>query len=249
MRRADRLFRLVDLLRGGDLMTAEVLADQLEVSVRTVYRDMADLMANGVPITGEAGVGYVMGGGWDLPPMMFTEDEIVALVGGARMIRAWGGTEMAAGADAALKKIAAVLPADAKRRIDGVHVHAMRMPRQTPEMAAALDRIETATEGRQRLRFGYRDEAGARSNRTVRPLGLWFWGQVWTLVGWCELREDFRMFRVDRMSGLSAGGVFRLEPGQTLRDFRLQQMSGCEEQEAPARGRGENAPKPNGLGA
>ncbi|MFQ6551405.1 helix-turn-helix transcriptional regulator [Aestuariibius insulae] len=236
MRRADRLFRLVDLLRGGDLMTAEVLADQLEVSVRTVYRDMADLMANGVPITGEAGVGYVMGGGWDLPPMMFTEDEIVALVGGARMIQAWGGTEMAAGADAALKKIAAVLPSDAKRRIDGVHVHAMRMPRQTPDMAAALDRIETATEGRQRLSFDYQDEAGAETRRTVRPLGLWFWGQVWTLVGWCELREDFRMFRVDRMADLTGGGAFRLEPGQTLRDFRLQHVEGCGAEEAPARG-------------
>ncbi|MFQ6546404.1 helix-turn-helix transcriptional regulator [Aestuariibius sp. 2305UL40-4] len=224
MRRADRLFRIVDLMRGGRLMTAAALAERLEVSVRTIYRDVADLMANGVPITGEAGMGYVLGGGWDLPPMMFTEDEIVALVGGARMIRAWGGPEMAAGADAALDKIAAVLPDRARRKADAVHIHAFRSYRQAPDVAERLDQIEAATDAQTRLTFAYRDEAGAETTRTVRPLGLWFWGLTWTMVGWCELREDFRMFRVDRMRALTEDGPFKPQPGQTLQDFRKREQ-------------------------
>ena len=92
MRRADRLFQIVQYLRGGRLVTAANLAERLEVTTRTIYRDVADLMASGVPIEGEAGLGYVMRDGYDLPPLMFTNDEIVALVAGARMIKAWGGT-------------------------------------------------------------------------------------------------------------------------------------------------------------
>ena len=110
MRRADRLFQIVQLLRGGRLTTAARLAERLEVSERTIYRDIADLQASGVPVDGAAGVGYVLRDGFDLPPLMFTRDEIVALVAGARMIRAWGGASMARGAEEALVKIAAVLP-------------------------------------------------------------------------------------------------------------------------------------------
>ncbi|MEE9428087.1 MAG: HTH domain-containing protein, partial [Paracoccaceae bacterium] len=91
MRRADRLFQIVQYLRGGRLLTAATLAERLEVSERTIYRDIADLIGSGVPIEGEAGVGYLMRSGYDLPPLMFNRDEIVALVAGARMLRAWGG--------------------------------------------------------------------------------------------------------------------------------------------------------------
>jgi predicted DNA-binding transcriptional regulator YafY len=99
MRRADRLFQIVQYLRGGRLLTADDLAQRLEVSRRTIYRDIADLMSTGVPIDGEAGVGYIMRSGYDVPPLMFTNDEIAALVTGARMLRAWGGLDMAIAAE------------------------------------------------------------------------------------------------------------------------------------------------------
>ena len=114
MRRADRLFQIVQLLRGGRLVTARLLAEKLEVSERTIYRDIADLQGSGVPVEGEAGVGYLMRDGYDLPPLMFTRDEIAALVAGARMVRAWGGLSMARAAEEALIKIGSVLP-DARR--------------------------------------------------------------------------------------------------------------------------------------
>ncbi|UWQ21924.1 YafY family protein [Jannaschia sp. W003] len=219
MRRADRLLRIVDILRGGRLHTAEALARELEVSRRTIYRDVADLQANRVPIEGEAGVGYVMREGYDLPPIMFTAEEVVALVGGARLIRAWGGGRMGRAATAALDKIAAVLPDPEAARAGSVHVHAFRPLEQTPETAGRLDLLEDACARAVHVRFGYRDEAGAPTRRTVRPLGLWFWGKVWTLVAWCELRGAFRVFRVDRMEGVEAGAPFAPDPERGLAAF------------------------------
>ena len=110
MRRADRLFEIIQSLRGGRLVTAKGLSDALEVSVRTIYRDIADLQASGVPIDGEAGVGYILRDGHDLPPLMFAAAEIEALVLGARIVAEWSDRELARAADDALAKIAAVLP-------------------------------------------------------------------------------------------------------------------------------------------
>lgn len=219
MRRADRLFRIVELMRPGRVTTARQLSERMEVSPRTIYRDMADLMASGVPIEGEAGTGYVMRPGYDLPPLMFTEAEIVALVAGARMARAWGGVGMAHAAAEALDKIAAVLPETVRRRAETAPIHAPAAPEHDPGTRDRIDRLERAADLRLRVRIEYRDEAGARTRRDVRPLGLWFWGKVWTLVAWCELREDFRMFRVDRVVSLAEGEPFRPEPGRTLADL------------------------------
>lgn len=221
MRRADRLFQIVQHLRGGRLTTAARLAEDLEVSERTIYRDIADLQSTGVPIDGEAGVGYVMQEGYDLPPLMFTRDEIVALVAGARLIKAWGGASMARGAEEALIKIEAVLPEAEKARARAVSVHALGWE-MTDDLRARIDEIEEAVEARRRLSLVYRDEAGAGSTRVVRPLGLWFWGKVWTLVAWCELREDFRMFRLDRMEEIAPGLRFRPEPDKSLSAFYRQ---------------------------
>lgn len=223
MRRADRLLRIVDILRCGRLVTARQLAEALEVSERTVYRDMAELMANRLPIDGEAGVGYVMRPGYDLPPLMFTAQEVVALVGGARLLSAWGGTGMRRAAAAALDKIAAVLPDPEAARAGSVHVHAFRPDTLGPALTGLIDRIEAAAEARVRLTFDYRDKDGAPTRRTARPLGLWFWGQVWTMVGWCELRAGFRMFRVDRMAGVAEGASFPDEPDKSLDAFRRQE--------------------------
>ena len=220
MRRADRLLRIVDILRGGRLTTAQALADRLEVSKRTVYRDVADLIANRVPIEGEAGSGYVMRPGYDLPPIMFTTQEVVALVGGARLIRAWGGSGMARAADAALDKIAAVLPDPAAARAGSVHIHAFRPDAVDDAARARLDAIEAATEAERYLRLAYADAEGRTTRRKVRPLGIWFWGQVWTMVAWCELRNDFRMFRVDRIAQMEAGDRFPPDPEKSLDAFR-----------------------------
>lgn len=219
MRRADRLFQIVQHLRGGRLVTAQMLGARLEVSERTIYRDIADLQSTGVPIDGEAGVGYLMREGYDLPPLMFTRDEIVALVAGARMVQAFGGATMARAAAESLVKIAAVLPAGEKDRIRRTEIHT---PGFVMSDAArdAVDVVERAVEQRSVLAIDYRDEQGRSSQREVRPLGLWFWGKVWTLVAWCEMRDDFRAFRIDRLVSLQPSGrTFRHERGKTLADF------------------------------
>ena len=219
MRRADRLFQIVQFLRGGRLVTAAKLAERLEVSERTIYRDIADLQASGVPVDGEAGVGYVMRDGYDLPPLMFTRDEVVALVAGARLIRAWGGAAMARAAEESLVKIESVLPEGDRGRANKVEIHAIAAE-MTPRVRARIDDIERAVEARRRLRLAYTDAEVRSTDRVVRPLGLWFWGKVWTLVAWCELRDDFRIFRIDRIGQMTVEGApFRPERGKTLADF------------------------------
>ena len=205
MRRADRLFQIVQYLRGGRLVTARMLAERLEVSDRTIYRDIADLQSTGVPIDGEAGVGYVLRSGYDLPPLMFTRDEIVALIAGIRMVKSWGGIAMSRAAAEALMKIELVLPAAERQRATSSFVFAPRMD-LTDDVRALIDVAEQAIEAREILRFGYEDRQGAMTGRRVQPLGLWFWGKVWTLVAWCETRADFRMFRLDRTIGLMSTG-------------------------------------------
>jgi predicted DNA-binding transcriptional regulator YafY len=222
MRRADRLFQIVQHLRGGRLVTARMLGERLEVSERTIYRDIADLQSTGVPIDGEAGVGYIMREGFDLPPLMFSRDEIVALVAGARMVRAFGGAAMARAAEEALVKIAPVLPESERGRIDRTEIHTANFMISAAEREA-IDAIDRAIERRDVLALAYRDEAGRATSREVRPLGLWFWGKVWTLVAWCELRDDFRAFRIDRIDDMAPSGrAFRPERGKQLADFYRQ---------------------------
>jgi len=218
MRRADRLFQIVQYLRGGRLVTARDLAERLEVSERTVYRDIADLQTTGVPIDGEAGVGYILREGYDLPPLMFTRDEVAALVLGARLAKAWGGARMALAAEEALIKIEAVLPENERTRLRQTPLYAAGFE-QPDEVRAMLDRLDEAIGGRQRLHLAYNRLDGARSERTVRPLGLYYWGKVWTLVVWCEMRDDFRIFRVDRIGEPETVGPFSVERGRTLRDY------------------------------
>ena len=222
MRRADRLFQIVQYLRGGRLVTATMLAERLEVSDRTIYRDIADLQSTGVPIDGEAGIGYIMRSGFDLPPLMFTRDEIVALVTGARMVKAWGGTAMIAAAEEALVKIEAVLPEAERSRVAGTTVFAPQMG-LADQTRAMIDRCEAAVEARHVLSFGYCDLEGAKTHRCVQPLGLWFWGKVWTLVAWCELRNDFRMFRLDRIEEISeTGRIYESVPERSLTELLRQ---------------------------
>jgi len=200
MRRADRLFLLIQALRGRRVVTARRLAELLEVSERTVYRDVRDLQLSGVPIEGEAGVGYALRRGADIPPLMFTREELEALTVGARMVEAWTGRRIARAARHALTKIEAVLPEELKRRTETSRVFAPAVARHAP-VTARLDELHQAIEARQVVVLDYRREDGAPSERPVRPLCLAYWGAVWTLGAWCELRRDFRNFRLDRIAG------------------------------------------------
>lgn len=205
MRRADRLFQIVQILQGRRLTTARQLAERLEVSERTVYRDIQDLMMSGVPIDGEAGVGYALAQGFHLPPLMFTVDEIEALSIGARMLKAWAGRKLAASADDALAKIETVLPRRRRQELREPRVFAPGFP-DVAGYSQRFDQLRDAINARHKVRIGYHKLDGSRSERVLRPLGLVFWGNVWTLAAWCELREDYRTFRVDRIETCEATG-------------------------------------------
>ena len=209
MRRADRLFLVIHALRGRrSALPARSLAETLGVSLRTVYRDVADLQVSGVPIEGEAGVGYVLRKGADIPPLMFNAEELEALVVGTRFVRAFGGARLGNGAKAALLKIEAVLPPELRERSRRTRIFAPEVARM--ENSGLIDRLHGAIEARHVLRMDYRDQDGRTSAREVEPLCLAFWGGSWTLGGWCRLRGAFRTFRPDRIVGFAeTGEVFK----------------------------------------
>ena len=220
MRRADRLFQIVQHLRARRLTTAKQLAGWLRVSERTVYRDVRDLSLSGIPVMGEAGVGYRLDRGFDLRPIMFTQIEIEAAVLGLRMVEAFAGPDFTPHVQSALAKIALALPAERREEVESPRLFAPMMAGD----AAAWDRIgclREALAGRVKVRCVYRDDEGRESQRTLRPLALFFWGKVWTLAAWCELRDDFRNFRLDRMDTLELlSETFIEEPGKSLERFR-----------------------------
>lgn len=219
MRRADRLFQLVQLVRSRRLSTAAWLAERLEISERTVYRDIADLQLQGVPIEGEAGVGYRMRAGFDLPPLMFTRDEAQALVAAVRLAQPRLDMALAGKAESALGKILAVLPAASRAAAESLAVYA---PPVGPDEATRhrLQQLREATEARRKVQLHYLDLKERVSERAVRPLGCFYWGAVWTLAAWCEQRAAFRNFRVDRIRELTVlDERYRDEPGKTLADM------------------------------
>ena len=220
MRRADRLFQIVQLIRGRRLSTADYLAQRLEVSPRTIYRDVAALQQQGVPIDGEAGVGYRMRAGFDLPPLMFSKEEAQALVAALRMAQPQMDSALARHGEEAIYKILAVLPGTARAAAESLALWAPLggLDESTRER---LQQLRLATEQRQKLRVVYLDLGGTASERVLRPLGCFFWGPVWTFAAWCELREGFRNFRVDRIQALEVlDERFRDEPGKTLADMQ-----------------------------
>ena len=228
MRRADRLFQIVQIVRGRRLSTAEFLAERLEVSVRTVYRDVAALQAQGVPIDGAAGVGYRMRAGFDLPPLMFSEQEIEALVLGARIVESWADAELAAAATDVIAKVEAVIPDRLRAYMANTALLAPPHHYIVP-ITFDLAELRRALRGQLKVHFRYCNALEEASERTVRPLSLAYFGPVWMLAAWCELRNDFRAFRPDRIEKLAVlEETFKAERGKTLRDF-LERMARDEE--------------------
>lgn len=198
VRRADRLFRIVQLLRTRRFATADLLAEELGVSRRTVYRDVQDLVRTGVPIRGEAGVGYQLEGSLDLPPLRFNAEEIAALVLGSRMVEAWGDAELAEAAASALAKVEEHLPEPLRRVLLDTALFAPNTPFASSR-AEGMAVLRRAIDARRKVELGYTRADGEQSRRTVRPLGLYFFGDKWLLGAWCELRGDYRAFRQDRI--------------------------------------------------
>lgn len=202
-------------------MPARNLAETLGVSLRTVYRDIADLQLSGVPIEGEAGVGYVLHKGADIPPLMFTADELESLVVGMRFVRAFAGERLAKSARAALMKIEAVLPRELLDRSAKTRIYApIWRDQYQSDYSKCLDHLHAAIEGHRVMRIVYRDKDEKGSEREVEPLCMAFWGGKWTLGTFCRLRESFRTFRLDRIESLEeTGEVFRVESGRDLEAY------------------------------
>jgi predicted DNA-binding transcriptional regulator YafY len=219
MRPADRLFQIVQLIRGRRLTTARWLAERLELSERTIYRDIAQLQAQGVPVEGEAGVGYRLGRGFDLPPLMFTLDEARALASAVQLAQQWLDPELAASSDAALSRVLSVLPVDVRERTRSLNV-VVPPSGLSDSIRSRMQLLRKAAQTRQKVCVGYTDAAQTRSERVLRPLALFYWGKVWTLAAWCEARLSFRNFRLDRIDALTLlDQHFELEVGQSLEDF------------------------------
>ncbi|MBU3914700.1 YafY family transcriptional regulator [bacterium] len=219
MRRADRLFQIIQILRRRRTITASVLSEKLEVSKRTIYRDVSDLIQSGVPIEGEAGVGYLLSSYYDLPPLMFTEDEIESLVLGARIVKSSADKGLAKAAESILSKVETILPDHLKQRIENSPLFSVNFD-FSDEQSRTLEQLRIAISKPIKIRFSYIREDKLLSERTVRPLGLSFIPPVWLLTAWCELRNEFRNFRPDRINNLEfLRETFPEEPGKTMADY------------------------------
>ncbi len=218
-RRADRLFQIVQILRGRRLTTAALLAERLGVSARTVYRDIRDLSLSGVPIEGEAGSGYRLLSGFDLPPLMLTNRESEALIVAIRLLKTWGGESLSKELESAQEKVLAILPEESRRKAEQTRIYAPDIALQ-PHSRSGFDVIHQAISSQQVLALHYRDEAGQLSWREVQPLGLFFWGEHWLLAAWCERRNDYRCFRLDRCLTVTlTGRRFSESAERSLADF------------------------------
>ncbi len=199
MRRADRLLRVIQVLRRHRRpVTGQVIAEELEVSLRTLYRDIASLVTDGVPIRGEAGVGYVLGEGYDLPPLMFTADELEAVMLGLSWVMRRGDPDLARAAKDTVAKIGTVLPENLKSFLYDSPLIA------PPSYSITQDRIDMAAmrqavREQRKVLIIYRAEEGTETTRTIWPIGISYFDAQRIVIAWCETRNDFRSFRTDRM--------------------------------------------------
>ncbi|MEM7753178.1 MAG: YafY family protein [Pseudomonadota bacterium] len=219
MRRADRLFDLIQILRDGRLHRGQDLADRLNISLRTLYRDMDAIIASGIPVEGERGLGYMMTAPITLPPLNLTLAELEALHLGLSVVSKAADEDLQGAAESLAQKVDAVLPEDRSAPANGwgfaVYPFA-EAARGFVHMAP----LRAAIRARRKVDITYTVPDRPRTTRRVRPLQMEYWGRVWTLTGWCELRNDFRVFRVDRIQTLDIGfDTFEEEAGKTLADY------------------------------
>jgi predicted DNA-binding transcriptional regulator YafY len=203
MRRSDRLFDIIQRLRTARRpLTAAALAEDLEVTVRTVYRDFATLQARRVPIEGAAGIGYLMRRGFDLPPLMFTVEEIEAIAVGARLVARTGDLGLQDAAESVLSKVTVVLPDGLRTQLASAPIFVSESGAPVPEQVD-LSAVRQAIRDEHKLRIAYADERGARSERTIWPIAVAYYVQATLIGAWCELRRDYRHFRADRIVALA----------------------------------------------
>ncbi|WP_421932757.1 helix-turn-helix transcriptional regulator [Phenylobacterium sp.] len=201
MRRADRLFQIIQILRRARRpVTADALAEELETSKRTVYRDVADLMAQRVPVRGEAGIGYVLDQGYDLPPLMLTPDEIEAAVLGAQWVAGRGDPALARAAEDLIAKISAAIPERLRPYIDAPSLGAATSWKIHPD-AIDMAQVRAQIHAGRKISIHYKDEQGRDSQRVIWPVTIGYHDTVRMLMAWCEMRQDFRSFRADRVTG------------------------------------------------
>ncbi|CAH9049860.1 hypothetical protein PSECIP111951_00057 [Pseudoalteromonas holothuriae] len=202
MHKSERLFQLVNLLKGRRLaVTAKQLAERFEVSERTIYRDIETLQSSGIPVQGEAGIGYLISD-HPLPPMMFSLDELTALLLGSKMVSAWTDPTLSNHAKSAIEKIEAVLPAQLKHHSEH-SPYLVSSFKHDAQQQTFSETLRTAIESYQCVKLQYQDVNDNHSERTLEPLGLVYWGGKWTLIAFCQLRQDYREFRLDRMQSLT----------------------------------------------
>lgn len=200
MRRADRLLQIVQILRReGKPVSAGAIAEELEVAKRTIYRDMLAMESINVPVRGEAGVGYVLEEGYDLPPLIFNIGELETLMLGARFVEKFGDPDQIADARNMVAKVGAVLPAALREKFKAVPLYVG--PRAAPEADTKVDskRVRDALRRGKVIEIKYQDEAGRKTTRAVWPVSVGYFDMKRVMVAWCELRDDFRAFRVDRI--------------------------------------------------
>jgi predicted DNA-binding transcriptional regulator YafY len=214
VRRADRLIELAGRLKAKSVVRAEDLASYLEVSVRTIYRDIATLQALGHPIEGQAGVGFMLRGDIHLPPISFDHDELEALALGLAYVEQVGDAKLSAAARAARGKADLVWNAAGAGLLGARAIRSSQRPgHRSPALGAA---VRGALRAKRAVRFSYRDAEGHLTERDVHPLALTAYSEGWLLGAWCLTRGDFRTFRLDRMSALSITEPFEPAPGQDI---------------------------------
>lgn len=226
MQRAERLFQLLTLLRNRrTVLTARQLSEHMQVSERTIYRDIQALSLSGVPVEGEAGVGYRLQRHFQLPPLMFDRHEVEALLLGARMVSGWGDRQMANSANHAIQKILAVLPDHLRHSDENLPLLVPTFDDYQKIYTAHSQTIREAIRQKHILVIDYQSADDQLSSRRIEPLGLIFWGKVWTLIAWCQLRGAYRAFRLDRIQQLvTSDEIFTTEDKKSLKHY-LQLMA------------------------
>jgi len=228
MRRVDRLFQIIEIIRSRKITTAEYLSQRLELSTRTIYRHINDLRLAGIPIEGSVGKGFTVASTFSLQPISLSDEEMDALAFGARLVESSADEDLAQAARQAFAKIEAISRTRKKRGVNDPQLFSGKQWLNKND-AKTLGSLRRAVNNNRYVDIDYLDLQDKTSSRRIRPLGLVFWGLNWTVVSWCELRQGFRVFRVDRIQGLHARlSCFSNDPKKSWDAFLAQLQLGVE---------------------